>query len=65
MMTTVLMNNNGISEMEAKEYFAEKKVVWFNYNEEKTDDAIDKVFNKTRADDRKGKIKLNRQRLNS
>ena len=38
---------------EFKEYFAEKKVVWFNYNEEKTDDAIDKVFNKTRADDRK------------
>jgi len=38
---------------EFKEYFAQKKVVWFNYNEEKSDDAIDKVFNKTRADDRK------------
>ncbi len=38
---------------EFKEYFAQKKVVWFNYNEDKSDNAIDKVFNKTRADDRK------------
>ena len=38
---------------EFKEYFAQKKVVWFNYSEDKSDDAIDKVFNKTRADDRK------------
>ena len=38
---------------EFKEYFAQKKVVWFNYNENKSDNAIDKVFNKTRADDRK------------
>ena len=39
---------------EFKEYFAEKKVVMFKYNGNVSDDAIDKVFNKTRADDRKG-----------
>ena len=38
---------------EFKEYFAQKKVVWFSYNESTSDNAIDKVFNKTRADDRK------------
>jgi len=38
---------------EFKEYFAEKKLVMFKYNGNVSDDAIDKVFNKTRADDRK------------
>ncbi len=38
---------------EFKEYFAEKKVVMFKYNGETSDNAIDRVFNKTRADDRK------------
>lgn len=38
---------------EFKEYFANKKVVDFVHNEEPSDDAIDKVFNKKRADDRK------------
>jgi len=38
---------------EFKEYFAQKKVVWFKYNGDVSDDAINKVFNKTRADDRK------------
>ena len=38
---------------EFKEYFAQKKEVLFKYNGVTSDDAIDKVFNKTRADDRK------------
>jgi DNA topoisomerase-2 len=38
---------------EFKEYFAEKKLVMFEYNGETSDNAIDRVFNKTRADDRK------------
>ena len=38
---------------EFKEYFAEKKVVMFKYNGSDSDDAIDKVFNKMRANDRK------------
>ena len=38
---------------EFKEYFAQKKVVWFKHNGDVSDDAINKVFNKTRADDRK------------
>ena len=37
---------------EFKEYFANKKIVDFVYSE-KTDDSIDKVFNKKRPDDRK------------
>ena len=37
---------------EFKEYFANKKVVDFTYDE-KSDDAIDMVFNKKRPDDRK------------
>ena len=43
---------------EFKEYFTQKKVVWFNYNENKSDNAIDKVFNKTRADDRKDWLEI-------
>ena len=39
--------------VEFKEYFANKKIVNFVYNQEPSDDAIDKVFNKKRADDRK------------
>lgn len=38
---------------EFKEYFAEKKVVTFSYGGDSCDDALDKVFNKKRADDRK------------
>ena len=38
---------------EFKEYFAQKKVVFLKYNGEVSDNAIDKVFNKSRADDRK------------
>ena len=37
---------------EFKEYFAKKKIVTFNFTEE-TDNIIDLVFNKKRADDRK------------
>jgi DNA topoisomerase-2 len=37
---------------EFKEYFKHKKVVYFEWNEE-SQDSIDKVFNKKRADDRK------------
>lgn len=39
--------------VEFKEYFANKKIVNFIYNQEPSDNAIDKVFNKKRADDRK------------
>ena len=35
------------------EYFEEKKFVGFEYNGQHSDDAIDMVFNKKRADDRK------------
>ncbi len=38
---------------EFKEYFENKKVVTFNYQGDCSDDAIDKVFNKKRSDDRK------------
>jgi DNA topoisomerase-2 len=38
---------------EFKEYFANKKIVDFAYNPDKSDDSIDKVFNKKRPDDRK------------
>jgi DNA topoisomerase-2 len=38
---------------EFKEYFANKKIVDFIYSGQTSDDCIDKVFNKTRADDRK------------
>lgn len=38
---------------EFKEYFQQKKIVDFNYTGEISDDAIDMVFNKKRADDRK------------
>ena len=38
---------------EFKEYFANKKVVIFDHVGDESDDAIDKVFNKKRADDRK------------
>ena len=38
---------------EFKEYFQQKKVVNFAYTGETSDDAIDMVFNKKRADDRK------------
>jgi DNA topoisomerase-2 len=38
---------------EFKEYFANKKIVDFTHDTEKSDDAIDMVFNKKRPDDRK------------
>ena len=38
---------------EFKEYFQQKKIVNFSYNGETSDNAIDMVFNKKRADDRK------------
>lgn len=38
---------------EFKEYFANKKIVDFVYTGTTSDDAVDKVFNKKRADDRK------------
>ena len=38
---------------EFREYFENKKMVGFEYNGKESDDAIDKVFNKKRADDRK------------
>ena len=38
---------------EFREYFAKMKIIYYNYNEENSDESIDKVFNKKRADDRK------------
>ena len=38
---------------EFKEYFANKKIVDFVYNEKSSDNMIDKIFNKKRTDDRK------------
>ena len=38
---------------EFKEYFANKKIVDFVHNGKTSDDSIDKIFNKKRADDRK------------
>ena len=38
---------------EFREYFAKKKIVEFEYSGKLSDDAIDMVFNKKRADDRK------------
>ena len=38
---------------EFREYFEKKKLVGFEYNGKKSTDAIDMVFNKKRADDRK------------
>ena len=38
---------------EFKEYFANKKIVDFVYSGQNSDDTIDKIFNKKRADDRK------------
>jgi DNA topoisomerase II len=39
---------------EFKDYFANKRIVDFVYSGEISDDSIDKIFNKKRADDRKG-----------
>lgn len=39
---------------EFREYFEKKKIVGFEFNGKKSTDAIDMVFNKKRADDRKG-----------
>jgi DNA topoisomerase-2 len=40
------------------EYFAEKKMVGFIHTGDNSDDAVDMVFNKKRADDRKGWLKV-------
>jgi DNA topoisomerase-2 len=42
---------------EFKEYFGNKKVVEFEFSGKNSDDAIDMVFNKKRADDRKDWLK--------
>lgn len=42
---------------EFKEYFEHKKIVNFNYAGDTSDNAIDMVFNKARADDRKDWLK--------
>jgi DNA topoisomerase II len=39
--------------VEFKEYFANKKIVDFAYSGDVSDDSIDKIFNKSRPDDRK------------
>jgi len=39
---------------EFKEYFADKKIVYFKHKGDTCDNAIDMAFNKKRADDRKG-----------
>ena len=39
---------------EFKEYFANKKIVDFSYGGSSSDDVVDMVFNKKRAEDRKG-----------
>lgn len=38
---------------EFKEYFKEKKVIYFNWNNEESSEYIDMIFNKKRSDDRK------------
>ena len=38
---------------EFKEYFQNKKIVYFNHNGDDCDNAVDMVFNKKRSDDRK------------
>ena len=42
---------------EFKEYLEEKKIIEFHYSGKQTEDAIDMVFNKKRADDRKDWLK--------
>jgi DNA topoisomerase-2 len=43
---------------EFREYFENRKIVEFEFNEKESHDAIDMVFNKKRADDRKDWLKL-------
>lgn len=43
---------------EFREYFENRKIVEFEFNEKVSDDAIDMVFNKKRADDRKDWLKV-------
>lgn len=38
---------------EFKEYFKEKKIIYFNWNNEESSEYIDMIFNKKRSDDRK------------
>lgn len=48
---------------EFKEYFEEKKIVGFNHSGEESDNAIDMVFNKKRADHRKDWLGLYNREL--
>jgi len=43
---------------EFREYFDNKKIVEFQFNDKESDDTIDMVFNKKRADDRKDWLKI-------
>ena len=43
---------------EFREYFENRKIVEFEFNDKVSDDAIDMVFNKKRADDRKDWLKV-------
>jgi DNA topoisomerase-2 len=43
---------------EFREYFENRKIVEFQFNGKESDDAIDMVFNKKRADDRKEWLKI-------
>ena len=43
---------------EFREYFENRKIVEFEFNGKESDDAIDMVFNKKRADDRKDWLKV-------
>jgi DNA topoisomerase-2 len=47
---------------EFREYFENKKIVGFSYNGKTSDDAIDMVFNKKRADDRKEWLEIDYDR---
>jgi DNA topoisomerase II len=47
---------------EFREYFENKKIVGFSYNGKTSDDAIDMVFNKKRADDRKDWLEIDYDR---
>lgn len=38
---------------EFREYFSKMKIIYFKYDKENSDESVDKVFNKKRADDRK------------
>lgn len=47
---------------EFREYFEKKKIVGFTYNGKSSDDAVDMVFNKKRANDRKDWLEIDYDR---